>query len=189
MNTLTKVAVTLALGAMMSATSAQMVIGKSMYSQNSGYWRSFLLVLPDAVSSRAATPSTSGSGISLAFEFIPPSCLPILEFLLSFNNPAQRDVARSDILVTLRTDSGPRVSFQAGGYTTMGDATGMVFVLNDSNLMGQIGEMSRGQVLRTKVVYGNDEAGASYDTYSLIGMTAAFRRAATMCSNPAQVVR
>ncbi|WP_368647789.1 hypothetical protein ABRZ00_00525 [Castellaniella ginsengisoli] len=65
----------------------------------------------------------------------------------------------------------------------------MIYVLDDGNLIGQIGEMSRGQTLRVKTVFGGETSDAGYNTYSLMGMTAAYRRAEGMCKNPASLRR
>jgi hypothetical protein len=168
---------------------AQIVTGQTMYAQRSGYWDSFLLVLPGSVNTRAATGSVDGSAITLALDFTPPGCQPIMEFLLPVGVAAPKDNVRNDVLVTARTDSGTRTNFQAVSMVTMGDTTALVYVPNSTNLMGQIGEMSRGQVLRVKVLFGTNESTAIYDTYSMVGLTAAYRRAQTMCANPASMRR
>lgn len=169
---------------------AQIVSGEILFDKRSGYWSSFLLVLPNgSANTRASALSTDGTATTLAIDFTPPSCEPALKFLLSMRGPAQRDNTRADLLVTMRTDDGARVDFMAGSMVTMGDTTGMIYVLDDGNLIGQIGEMSRGQTLRVKTVFGGETSDAGYNTYSLMGMTAAYRRAEGMCKNPASLRR
>jgi hypothetical protein len=160
-----------------------------MYAQRSGYWNSFLLVFPDSVNTRAATGSVDGSAVSLALDFTPPGCQPVMEFLFPIGSAMSRDNVRSDIVVTARTDGGARVNFSALSVATMGDTTIIVYVPNSVNLMGQIGEMSRGQTLRVKILAGGNESAAIYDTYSMVGLTAAYRRAQIMCANPASIRR
>lgn len=168
--------------------SAQIVSGRLMFDQRNGYWSSFLLVLPNsAANTRASATSTDGTITTLAFDFTPPNCVPVLKFLFSMGETAQKDNTRTDLLITMRTDSGARVEFSAASMVTMGDTTGMIYVMDNGSLLGQIGEMSRGQVLRVKTVFGDDTAGAIYNTYSLMGMTAAYRRAEGMCKNPASL--
>jgi hypothetical protein len=184
-----KAMVTAALLLLSVPTFSQIVDGRMMYAQRSGYWNSFLLVFSDSVNTRAATGSVDGSAVTLALDFAPPGCQPIMEFLLPVGVAAPKDNVRNDVLVTARTDSGTRTNFQAVSMVTMGDTTALVYVPNSTNLMGQIGEMSRGQVLRVKVLFGTDESAAIYDTYSMVGLTAAYRRAQTMCANPASMRR
>ena len=102
---------------------------------------------------------------------------------------APKDNTRNDVLVTTRTDSGDRVNFAVSSTVTMGDTYASVYLPNSTNLLGQIGEMSRGQVLRIKIKFGEDEAEAMYSTYSMIGMTAAYRRAEKMCLVPVSIRR
>lgn len=170
-----------------ACASAQIETGNTLYAQRSGYWNSFLLVFPKEVYARTSTESIDGSLIALTFNFVPPRCEPVLEFLLSVGVIASRDNVRNDVSVIMRTDSGDRVSLPATSIVTMGDKYAMIHVPTSSNLLGQIGEMSRGQTLRVKIVFGNNESTATYNVYSLNGMTAAYRRASTMCTNPASV--
>ncbi|WP_368646944.1 hypothetical protein [Castellaniella ginsengisoli] len=168
---------------------AQIVSGELMFDQRSGYWSSFLLVLPSAANTRASAASTDGTATTLAIDFTPPNCNPVLKFLFPMGSAAPKDNTRVDLSITMRTDSGARVEFSAASMVTMGDTTGMIYVMDSGNLLGQVGEMSRGQVLRVKTVFGDDTTGAIYNTYSLMGMTAAYRRAEGMCKNPASFRR
>lgn len=190
--TMTRIAKIVVMAALLIAgaqVSAQVKQGQTMYGQRNGYWNSFLLILGNSVNSRATTSAVDGSSVALSIDFTPPKCEPLMEFGFSLDHPARRDVFRNDVLITMRTDNGVRANFTGAGYTTMGDTFGLIYVLNSTNLLGQIGEMSRGQTLRVKIVYGNDESDASYNTYSMTGMTAAFRRAQQMCINPASLRR
>lgn len=170
-------------------TFAQLQVGERMYSQRNGYWDSFLLVFPTAAYTRATTTAIDGAAFILTLDFVPPGCKPTMNFLLPVGGPAEKDNTRYDVTVSTRTDDGARVSFVAVSTVTMGDTYGLIEVQSNTNLLGQIGEMSRGQTLRVKTVFGGDESSASYNSYSLMGMTAAYRRAETMCKNPASIRR
>lgn len=186
---LTRTTVAVALSLLAVSASAQIVTGQTMYEQRSGYWSSFLLVFPKYVYVRVSTIATSGTSLVLALDFVPPDCNPVMNIMIPIGVRMNRDNIRSDVVVTLRTDNGERVDLGAMSLVTMGDTTGMITIPNSVLLMGQIGEMSRGQVLLTKVLFGSDESSAWYNSFSLVGLTAAYRRGALMCANPAATIR
>lgn len=189
MTKLIKAMVTAILLLLSVPTFSQIVTGKPMFQRKSGVWRSFLLVMPDSLNTRASTPSANTDPITLMFDFRPPNCAPEMKFVFSLGHVASHDVDRDDVAVTLRTDSGARVDVVAIGYTSMGDTDAMIIIPKSDTLMSEITDMSRGQILRTKIVYGSDEASAYYSVYFMDGMTAAYRRAHAMCTDPASIRR
>lgn len=172
-----------------TSAGAQILTGQTMYLQRSGYWQSFLLLLQNSVSARAATGSLQNDGTALVFDFFPKECNPAMRLIIPLSQVAAQDAVRSDILITLRVDAGARTDFLATSYVSMGDTSFMLLVPGSDSLTSEISEMSRGQMLRMKLVAGGEESKAAYGSFSMIGMTAAFRRASTMCANPASIWR
>lgn len=190
MDTFKKVTIVVALMLGLAASAnAQITTGQTMYMQRHSYWNSFLLLLKSSVSTRASTLSAGGTGGALAFDFIPPECSPAMKIITPIGSAATQDLNSTNVVLSARTDSGTRFELPAELYASMGDTDAMFTVRSNSTLLAAIGEMSRGQVLRMKSSYGWDPNGGGYDTFSMVGMTAAFRRAYEMCSDPAKYIR
>lgn len=169
--------------ALMTNASAQLYEGVTTMAQDHHSWRSSILADQDSTIIR--TNSFSKEGVAMiALDYTPPSCTVQLWFVLDIGNAADADNYRGDITLSFRADTGQRFDLPGRSSVTMGDTMGSVTLDTTEHFPALMTELRRGKSLRTKIKFGDDEAGALYMTYSLMGFTAAQTRAFDLCMKP-----
>lgn len=163
---------------------SQILKGDISMARSFGYWQSYVVTLNNdkkqSKTARIASVSLD-SNIVLALDTKQPHCQSTISLILPFTRPAERDVVRQDILLSLRTDSGRRFEMNAASFTSMGDDTAIIMINAKEQLSALIAEMLNGSLLRVKVTFGHNERNTSYLTFSLRGFSAAFTRMMQQC--------
>jgi len=161
---------------------AQLQQGTITLRQSYQNWEAFLLTISGSTYARTSSISIEGD-ILLTIDRTGIDCAPSLVFMV-YTGPLGKDNSRPDVTLSFRADSGRRFDLQGTSSITMGDEFGQVLLNSTPQFSDLMSELRRGASLRTKIMFGDNESGAIYSTFSLRGFTAAQLRAEELCNKP-----
>lgn len=123
---------------------------------------------------------TVGTGASMIFDFTPPSCSVMVEYLVPFSVPAETDIPSAGLDVVWRIDDGRLFNLKGlTGKVAMGDAQYVLYMYSFENFDAVLAALENGAVLRMRETVNSVPY---YFSFQMNGLASAFRRAQSACA-------